>query len=291
MIGIGVGLASCIAPLYIQELSPTRLRGRMVVLNVVMITLGQVIAYGIDAGFENVNGGWRWMVGLSVVPAALQLAVLAFLPESRERFGSCSIVHIALTHGCGLVGTARILVRRGSMEAAYRVLARVYTTATPEQVERKVNEPATRVVLGVERLIYDVLAQRPPRDGSTKYRDRQLDHLLATTRFNALDSSEPSCIEYVFQTCTAFVGFSTKPMSHLTPSPTKSLLVACKHFNSCVDSIRSCIIRRRSSRRSGLINRRRLDSSFLGPTLCLRWLRSSSSLGSYLGVTVLTAPL
>ncbi|KAF8546752.1 general substrate transporter [Imleria badia] len=116
LIGIGVGLASCIAPLYIQELSPTRLRGRMVVLNVVMITLGQVIAYGIDAGFENMSGGWRWMVGLSAVPAGVQLAVLAFLPESP-----------------------RILIRRGSMEAAYRVLARVYTTATPEQVERKLS--------------------------------------------------------------------------------------------------------------------------------------------------------
>lgn len=90
LIGIGVGLASCIAPLYIQELSPTRLRGRMVVLNVVMITLGQVIAYGIDAAFGTVNGGWRWMVGLSAVPAALQLAVLAFLPESRERLVACS---------------------------------------------------------------------------------------------------------------------------------------------------------------------------------------------------------
>ena len=56
-IGISVGLASCIAPLYIQELSPARLRRRMVVLNVVMITLGQVIAYGIDAGFVNVSGG------------------------------------------------------------------------------------------------------------------------------------------------------------------------------------------------------------------------------------------
>lgn len=56
----------------------------MVVLNVVMITLGQVIAYGIDAGFANVNGGWRWMVGLSAIPAGLQAAVLVFLPESRE---------------------------------------------------------------------------------------------------------------------------------------------------------------------------------------------------------------
>ena len=56
-IGISVGLASCIAPLYIQELSPARLRRRMVVLNVVMITLGQVIVYGIDAGFVNVSRG------------------------------------------------------------------------------------------------------------------------------------------------------------------------------------------------------------------------------------------
>jgi len=56
----------------------------MVVLNVVMITFGQVIAYGIDAGFANVSGGWRWMVGLGTVPAGIQLMCLAFLPESRE---------------------------------------------------------------------------------------------------------------------------------------------------------------------------------------------------------------
>lgn len=72
----------------------------MVVLNVVMITLGQVgapitnsqvslielrqvIAYGIDAGFADVSGGWRWMVGLGSVPAALQVFFLFFLPESR----------------------------------------------------------------------------------------------------------------------------------------------------------------------------------------------------------------
>lgn len=112
LIGIGVGLASCIAPLYIQELSPTRLRGRMVVLNVVMITFGQVVAYGIDAGFANVSGGWRWMVGLGTVPAGIQLIFLAFLPESP-----------------------RILIRKGNMEAAHRVLERVYSQATAEQID------------------------------------------------------------------------------------------------------------------------------------------------------------
>ena len=97
------------------------------------------------------------------------------------------------------------------MEAAYRVLARMYTTATPEQVERKVNDPANRIVFGVDPC--RVLAERSSRDRSTKHRDFQLDHVLATTWFHVLDSSEPSCIEYVFSTCTAFVGPSTKPRS------------------------------------------------------------------------------
>ena len=84
MVGIGVGLAACVAPVYIQELSPTKLRGRMVVINVVMITLGQVIAYAIDQAFYNIPHGWRWMVGLGAVPAGVQVGFLSFLPESRK---------------------------------------------------------------------------------------------------------------------------------------------------------------------------------------------------------------
>ena len=84
------------------------------------------------------------------------------------------------------------------MEAAYKVLARVYTTATPEQVERKVNEPVNHLVLGIGCLIHDVLAQHPPRNRSTKHQDCQLDYCLATTRFDALDPSEPSCIVCAF---------------------------------------------------------------------------------------------
>lgn len=56
----------------------------MVVVNVVMITGGQVVAYGIDAAFANVHGGWRWMVGLGALPAAGQAFFLFFLPESRR---------------------------------------------------------------------------------------------------------------------------------------------------------------------------------------------------------------
>ncbi|KAF8452816.1 hypothetical protein L210DRAFT_2057789 [Boletus edulis BED1] len=41
---------------------------------------GQATAYGTDAGFADMNGVWRWIVGLSPVPAGLQLALLVFLP-------------------------------------------------------------------------------------------------------------------------------------------------------------------------------------------------------------------
>ncbi|KAJ4000274.1 general substrate transporter [Lentinula boryana] len=127
LIGVGVGLASCIAPLYIQELSPTRLRGRLVVLNVVMITLGQVIAYGIDAGFANVNGGWRWMVGLSCIPAGIQFILLYFLPESP-----------------------RILLRRGNIESVRRIMSRIYAAATPRELEMKVKVLEASVQQSIE---------------------------------------------------------------------------------------------------------------------------------------------
>lgn len=65
----------------------------MVVLNVVAITGGQVIAYGIDAAFENTHGGWRWMVGLGAIPAGLQFIFLFFLPESRRLIHSLVIIY------------------------------------------------------------------------------------------------------------------------------------------------------------------------------------------------------
>ncbi|EKM56642.1 uncharacterized protein PHACADRAFT_27439 [Phanerochaete carnosa HHB-10118-sp] len=137
LVGIGVGLASCVAPLYIQELSPTRLRGRMVVLNVVMITGGQVIAYGIGAAFENMHGGWRWMVGLGAVPAGIQFFILFFLPESP-----------------------RILMRLGKMDAARAVMSRIYAHATPQQVSLKVTALHSAVRRSIEITNSTTLIQR-----------------------------------------------------------------------------------------------------------------------------------
>lgn len=76
IIGLGVGMASCVCPLLISELAPTHLRGRLVTINVLGITFGQVVAYGIGAAFENSAGGWRWMCGICAIPGGIQLRML-----------------------------------------------------------------------------------------------------------------------------------------------------------------------------------------------------------------------
>ncbi|KAK8864166.1 hypothetical protein IAR55_001412 [Kwoniella newhampshirensis] len=116
VVGLGVGLASCIVPLYIGELSPTKIRGRLVTMNAVVVTLGQVIAYAIGAAFQHVPKGWRYIVGLGAVPAIIQLCAIGFLPESP-----------------------RILLLRSKTNAARAIVAKIYPLATSSQVDQKVD--------------------------------------------------------------------------------------------------------------------------------------------------------
>lgn len=59
VVGFGVGSAAMVVPLYIAELSPMKVRGRLIGLNNMSITGGQVLSYGVGAGFAHVSHGWR----------------------------------------------------------------------------------------------------------------------------------------------------------------------------------------------------------------------------------------
>ncbi|WFD36328.1 hypothetical protein MCUN1_003207 [Malassezia cuniculi] len=87
IVGLGVGFASMIVPLWIGELAPAHLRGRLVTLNVVFLTLGQLVATAIGAAFQDVKGGWRYTVSGGAIPAIVSLVSMAWLPES-PRFDS-----------------------------------------------------------------------------------------------------------------------------------------------------------------------------------------------------------
>jgi SP family sugar porter-like MFS transporter len=97
--GVAIGIASNLSPLYITEVAPARMRGRLVSVNQLTIASGVMlaqivnwlIARPMDAGAPidqlslgswNVQMAWRWMFGVTAVPAAVFFAAMFFAPES-----------------------------------------------------------------------------------------------------------------------------------------------------------------------------------------------------------------
>jgi MFS transporter, SP family, galactose:H+ symporter len=81
VVGIAIGIASYTAPLYISEISPARVRGKLVSLNQLMITIGILVSYLVDYVLT-ASRGWRWMFGLAAIPGLILLIGLLFVPES-----------------------------------------------------------------------------------------------------------------------------------------------------------------------------------------------------------------
>ncbi|XP_043211991.1 proton myo-inositol cotransporter-like [Amphibalanus amphitrite] len=102
IVGLAIGISSMCVPIYISESAPAGIRGLLVMVMTATITLGQLVAALVCGAFSTVDGGWRWMLGLGALPAALQLLGFAFMPESP-----------------------RFLVAKGREEAAKDVLRRV----------------------------------------------------------------------------------------------------------------------------------------------------------------------
>ena len=91
--GVGIGVASALSPMYIAEVSPAHIRGRMVSLNQMTIVLGilgaQIVnmllardTSIVENAAWNLEWGWRWMFWAETVPAGLFLVMSFFIPES-----------------------------------------------------------------------------------------------------------------------------------------------------------------------------------------------------------------
>ena len=107
--GIGVGLASMLSPLYIAEIAPAKIRGKLVSLNQFAIIFGMLIVYFVNyfiasQGDETwlIETGWRWMFASETLPAGIFLLLLLFVPD-----------------------TPRSLVLKSKPEKALEVLTRV----------------------------------------------------------------------------------------------------------------------------------------------------------------------
>jgi sugar porter (SP) family MFS transporter len=82
LLGIAVGTASFVSPLYISEMAPPRIRGGLVSFNQLAITSGILIAYLTNYAFQNVTGDWRWMLGVAAVPGAALAVGMLSVPQT-----------------------------------------------------------------------------------------------------------------------------------------------------------------------------------------------------------------
>lgn len=91
--GLAVGAASILAPLYISEIAPSKIRGRLSTLQQLMIVIGLFAAFISNYGLVGASGGaekelwmgfqtWQWMFWVEILPAAIFVVVLFFIPES-----------------------------------------------------------------------------------------------------------------------------------------------------------------------------------------------------------------
>jgi sugar porter (SP) family MFS transporter len=119
--GVGIGIATVAAPLFIAEIAPAARRGRLAGLFQFNIVFGIIVAYLSnyllrDAGEQ----AWRWMLGIEALPAVVYTALCYALPESPRW----------------------LLTRRGDRAGALVVLRQIEPTASAPQLERWTDEMA-----------------------------------------------------------------------------------------------------------------------------------------------------
>ncbi|PSS28973.1 Inositol transporter like [Actinidia chinensis var. chinensis] len=144
-VGLGVGMASMTAPLYISEASPAKVRGALVSTNGFLITGGQFLSYLINLAFTKAPGTWRWMLGVAGIPALVQFILMLMLPESP-----------------------RWLYRKGRDEEAKTILRKIYPAeeveseiqALKESVETEIQEKGSSEKINLVKLLQTKTVRR-----------------------------------------------------------------------------------------------------------------------------------
>lgn len=117
--GVGVGVSTIAAPLYIAEIAPAARRGRLTGLFQFNIVFGILIAFMSNALLGGIGeNAWRWMLGVEVFPALL-FSILCFLIPESPRW---------------------LIVKKGNLEKAKSVFKQTQGDLSDNELEEKINE-------------------------------------------------------------------------------------------------------------------------------------------------------
>ncbi len=159
VLGVAVGTASFVSPLYISELAPKRIRGGVTSFNQLMVVSGIFAAYIVNWALGGVSGNWRWMLGLGAVPG-LALAIGMYFQPFSPRW----------LVGAGREEEAREVLQRarGDEDEVEEELEEIKREAEEEGSLRDLLAPGVRAMVAVGL----AMADRPAADR------RQHRHLL-----------------------------------------------------------------------------------------------------------------
>ncbi|NCO64144.1 MAG: sugar porter family MFS transporter [Flavobacteriales bacterium] len=130
--GIGIGGAILIAPIYIAEVSPPKLRGSLVSLNQLNIVLGISVAYFSNYFLKDLEGeSWRWMLGVEAIPAVIYFFALFAVPRSpRWLIQRLNLVDIA----------EKILIKIGGKHYALETIEEILRGIAKKEVKGKFSD-------------------------------------------------------------------------------------------------------------------------------------------------------
>ncbi|MBS9525635.1 sugar porter family MFS transporter [Litoribacter alkaliphilus] len=160
--GVGVGIASSVSPLYISEIAPAHIRGKLVTFYQLAITVGILVAYLTNSAILNFSVGnsgefqgdfinyffvdelWRSMMGLGVIPSLIYLIGLLYVPESPRWL----ILNNRIEEG------EEILSRLGGKENARRAVEGIVRSLNQEKGSyRELFAPGLRIALLIGLLL------------------------------------------------------------------------------------------------------------------------------------------
>jgi sugar porter (SP) family MFS transporter len=119
--GLGVGISTIAAPLYIAEIAPAESRGRLAGLFQFNIVFGILVAFGSNYLLAGVGeNAWRWMLGVEAFPALAYTLFTFFIPESPRW----------------------LIARRGNLEAGKAVLRLIRSESSESEIDAKAEEIA-----------------------------------------------------------------------------------------------------------------------------------------------------